>query len=632
MNFRMTLGGALLAVVALAFPGFDTFAQGQRPKAIVVAWDGAVPSFVHDMLVRGQLPNLAKLIAGGALADDVLPSIPAKTAVGFASLWTGAPPRVTGISGNRIPRTPTHQYTILESSLGFSAAALRAEPLWNTATRAGLKVITLHTPLSGGKTAEGIHVQGYNRSLVHDGVIDSRKAKPQAATDWQNLPPSNQAHLEIAFSISASSFYGLLIDDPGDPAVGYDTLLVTTARDGMAGKTRLKGGLAKDRGTTLWSAGIDVKTSDAWATTYLRLFDVKNDGGDYLLYFTAPSRDDTAQHEISQDVKAVAGAFVGNGASLLYSQEALGRTIPNGGSGVAEARYLETAAFVQQHMMNTAAWALQRPWDLLLTYIPYPDEAEHRWRGYLEPALPGYRPALAERLRPLLEEVYRMADEFLGLLLAGRPPHTMVVLISDHGMEGVNRSVAINRVLQQNGLQSLDSQGRIDLRKTKAYYPSISNGYLLINSTERKNGIVNPADRPQVVRDIQRALFALRDGDRVVVAALADAQIVGAGLGVGGAYGGDIYIELMPGYDFEGAINLGNLISQRDPLGNHSANPERPSMRTLMVLNGPGVQAGRKLAGVRLIDFAPTVAKLIGIPAPKDATGRVLSEAFSNSH
>jgi len=76
------------------------------PKAIILAWDGAVPSFIHQLLRRGKLPNLAKLIDGGAFADDVLPVFPSKTAPGFAALWTGAPPRSTGISGNRVPRTP----------------------------------------------------------------------------------------------------------------------------------------------------------------------------------------------------------------------------------------------------------------------------------------------------------------------------------------------------------------------------------------------------------------------------------------------------------------------------------------------------------------------------------------------
>ena len=42
-----------------------------------------------------------------------------------------------------------------------------------------------------------------------------------------------------------------------------------------------------------------------------------------------------------------------------------------------------------------------------------------------------------------------------------------------------------------------------------------------------------------------------------------------------------------------------------------------------------GVRAGQKLANVRIIDFAPTLAQLMRISKPKDATGRVLGEAFA---
>ena len=54
-------------------------------------------------------------------------------------------------------------------------------------------------------------------------------------------------------------------------------------------------------------------------------------------------------------------------------------------------------------------------------------------------------------------------------------------------------------------------------------------------------------------------------------------------------------------------------------------------MRTLMVLNGPGIRAGQKLTNVRIIDFAPTLAWLLDFPRPKDATGKVLYEAFVDS-
>src|ERR1051325_724820 len=96
----------LIAVFAVSCAAPQTVVAQAPAKAIVLAWDGTVPSFVREMLRDGKLPNLAKLIEGGAFADDVQAGFPAKTAPGFASLMTGAPPSITGISGNRVPRMP----------------------------------------------------------------------------------------------------------------------------------------------------------------------------------------------------------------------------------------------------------------------------------------------------------------------------------------------------------------------------------------------------------------------------------------------------------------------------------------------------------------------------------------------
>ena len=71
-------------------------------------------------------------------------------------------------------------------------------------------------------------------------------------------------------------------------------------------------------------------------------------------------------------------------------------------------------------------------------------------------------------------------------------------------------------------------------------------------------------------------------------------------------------------------IAPGALITEAPPYGNHGANPEQPAMRTLMILNGPGVHPGQKLTDARIIDFAPTLATLLDLPKPANATGRVL--------
>jgi len=112
-----------------------------------------------------------------------------------------------------------------------------------------------------------------------------------------------------------------------------------------------------------------------------------------------------------------------------------------------------------------------------------------------------------------------------------------------------------------------------------------------------------------------------------MISAVIDAAAQGEEKGIGGDTGGDIYIELAEGYDFD-ARSGGSLITEIEPQGQHGANPEQASMRTIMVLNGPGIRSGQRLKDLRIIDFAPTLARLLDLPKPKDATGRVLFEAL----
>jgi len=570
---------------------------------------------------------------GGAFADDVTPCFPSLTAPGFASLWTGAPPRITGISGNRVPRLPRSQFTILESSAGFNNTLLQAEPLWASAERAGRRVVVTHVPFGGDKSDLGVHLQGYRGIAGRDGIVSGR-SKPQPAQSWEDLPSSVVPPLEITFTIGSSTLYGLLIDDPSDPQKGYDTLLVTNTRSGKAVTAKLKSQPAGPGGEFFWSKPIDVKTNDGRnASAYLRLFDLKPDGTDFLLFFTRPTQEMISRPDLMRDADATSRTFIGNGANPLYSQGALGRTLPNGGDGTAEARYLETVTFAQHQLMEANRWALEHlPWELFIAYTPFPDEAEHMWRGFLEPSLPGFRQDIADRLRPLLQQVYRLSDELLGLLMAHRTEDTIVALISDHGMEGTYRLFAVNKLLRESGILAMDERGRVDLARTKAIYPAINNGYLLINSIDRKGGIVTPEQRQELVQRIRGLLLEMRDGERQVVTGVYDARVDGDTMGIGGESGGDIYIDLLPSYEVDPKFSAAELIAKRDPHGTHGFNPLRPSMRTLMVLNGPGIRPGQRLSGVRIIDFAPTLAELLRVPVPKDATGKVLHEAFSDPH
>lgn len=646
MGIRRTVAALLVMGIAVLASSDAGSVRGQAPvRGIVLSWDGTVPAQVNALLRAGKLPNLARLIEGGAFADGVVTVFPSKTAPGHASLWTGAPARITGINGNGVPRTPRAQHTMLESTSGFTSTSLRAEPLWMSAARSGRRAVVVQAtqawpfepyvadgPFGSGQAARLTLFEGYAGIVGSDVAITAREAAPRPAEGWTNLPPSAAPPREIAFTLGTTRLLGLLIDDPDDPTRGYDALLVTRSRDGLQSEVQLKPGMPTPASLDRWSATIEVDASGrSGAGTLLRLFDLKADGSDFLLFLTRPVRELSSRPEVLPALRRAAGVFIGNGASRLYEQGRFGPTMMRGGDGTAERRYLETVLLTQRHLMAATRWAAESlPWDLLFTYTPFPDEAEHLWRGWLEPSLPGHRPEIAERLRPVLEEVYRTCDEFLGTLMRLRPPNTVLALVADHGMEGINRDVNINTVLQRSGLLVLDGQGRADLTRTRAFYPPINNGYILINTRDRREGIVGAEERAQVVTALRRALGEVRDdAGRQVVTAVIDAQTEGEAMGIGGEAGGDVYLDLLPGYDFDARLGAADVIRPREPFGVHVFNPQRPTMRTIMVLNGPGVAAGRRLTSVRTIDFAPTLAELLGIAPPRDARGRVLVEALS---
>ena len=88
---------------------------------------------------------------------------------------TGAPPRITGITGNRVPRAPRAQFTILDSLAGFAEAPLRAEPIWSAAESAGKKVVVSHIPAFAGELSEQvIRFSGYTLTAGRDGIVTKR--------------------------------------------------------------------------------------------------------------------------------------------------------------------------------------------------------------------------------------------------------------------------------------------------------------------------------------------------------------------------------------------------------------------------------------------------------------------------
>ncbi len=611
-----------------------------EPRILLVSLDGGGERLIERMVDRGVMPNLAALKEQGVQADYSLTNFPSKTAAGHASLWTGAYGNVNGITGNSVPLPGG---TRLQSRSGFSAEALKAEPIWITAAKNGKRVVaTQATHLEpvkayqdggrfGGPHGKNLTLfDGYSGLLATDAMI-TPQAPLQPAIGWAGLPAGVAAQ-EFPFQVGESPFWALCFDDPQDPASGYDTMIVRSDKAKTAGSIRLKPGRSTAGTTDKFSVPLRIRASkDVSTFVHLRLFEMAPDLSRLSFYRTAIVHDQSNRPEIVPQWLAETGAIVPTGAATLYGTGKLGPTLLDGGSGEAEERFVETVRLMTENRVKKLRHATKSyPWNLALSYLPYPDGAEHMWYGLLDSESPVYRAAIAPKLWPYMEEVCRIVDGYIGEMraIAGKSGH--VVVVSDHGMEGVGWDFHPNVALREAGLLMLDAAGNIDLQRSEAFYSLNDGGYVWINRASH-GGIVLPNDVPAVKERVIHALSAVSAPDgRRMVTAVYDAAKADPGLGIGGTEGGDLYLDILPGYLFSPKVTGNAMIQARHPLasGGHVFNPRRPSMHAIFYAAGPAFKQGEVIPPIRTIDVAPTLSRLLGIPAPADARGRVITEAL----
>jgi len=612
----------------------------ESPRILLVSLDGGGERLIERMVERGVMPNLAALASQGTQADFSLTNFPSKTAAGHASIWTGAYGNVNGITGNKVPLPGG---TLLQSRSGFSAEALKAEPIWVTAAKNGKRVVaTQATHLEpvkvyqdggrfGGPHAQNLTlIDGYSGVLTADALIEPQ-ATPSPAIGWSDLSPPPSAQ-EFPFTIGESRFWALVYDDPADPARGFDTMLIRPDKTKAGSATTLKPGRSTLGTTDKFSSPLRVQaTKDTQTFAHLRLFDLAPDLSRFTLYRTALVRDQSNRPDILPRWFEETGSIIPTGAAWLYGSGKLGPTLIEGGSGDAEERFVETVRLMVANRAGKIRYATKSyPWDLALSYLPYPDGAEHMWYGLLDSESPVYRPDLAPKLWPYMEEVCRIVDGYIGELRAIAGKNGNLIVVSDHGMEGVGWDFLPNVALRDAGLLTLDASGNIDLKRSQAFYSLNDGGYLVINHVGR-GGIVPTQAVPALKEQIIHTLSAYKAPDgRRMLTAFYDASTADPSLGIGGPDGGDLYLDILPGYLFNPKTKGKDLILPRPPLGSggHVFNPQRPSMHAIFYAQGPAFKQGIVIPPVRTIDVAPTISRILGIPAPANARGRIIKEAL----
>jgi predicted AlkP superfamily pyrophosphatase or phosphodiesterase len=215
-------------------------------------------------------------------------------------------------------------------------------------------------------------------------------------------------------------------------------------------------------------------------------------------------------------------------------------------------------------------------------------------------------------------------DEQFGSLLdclrrRGDPEHTNFVVLGDHGQSDVKRVMNFNRVLQANGMLTLDANGA--LADWDAYCHSVGlSAWIQLR---------DPDDAGLYDRVYDLLLSLKGDPDFAVdyvftkEEAARDYHLTGPfdfviesarPVSFGYTPSDPLFVNAAPG-DYKTA------------LASHGGLPTRPRM-TLFFASGPSVRQGVELDTASLVDEAPTMARMLGFDMP-DVDGRVLTELLT---
>lgn len=346
---------------------------------------------------------------------------------------------------------------------------------------------------------------------------------------------------------------------------------------------------------------------------------------------------------------------------LLPYQEALGpyRLTPNllyHPNNVA-AFVADLHALCQRQSRYAQRLYTDHPVDFFMVHFLAPDIAQHKLWHYSDPAHPWHDPAEAAQHGAALRDLFARLDQAIADLIALMPAETTVIVMSDHGFGPCHQRVNLNSFFIRKGLmrlkRTLPVRGRqwlfnrprlwrgvgrwlrplsfadVNWAQTTAYsLGHIGQVYLNVQGRQPFGAIP-----PEAYEATRAAVMAhLRQLRHPVSGRPLVAQIITREAAAHGPFldhGPDLHLVLD---DFRAVAYPmfaadGRVVSEQR-LGN--SGDHRPN--GILIAAGPPINAGQTLTGARLIDLAPTLLYLLGVPVPDDMDGLVLWEAIRETY
>ena len=311
--------------------------------------------------------------------------------------------------------------------------------------------------------------------------------------------------------------------------------------------------------------------------------------------------------------------------------------------GLAEDTWALNAGVISEQAFLDQAWAIhderermlmdalrRMPRGLTVCVFDGPDRIQHMFYRHDVHDHPANAGRDRTRYAGVIDGMYERMDALVGRVAAEIKGDDVLMVLSDHGFCDFSRGVNLNVWLKEHGYLTAkegsaagDYFAGVDWSRTKAYAFGLSGLYLNIAGREAQ-GIVPAAEAGALRTEIATRLAGLQDVERNCSAIKAVHDAHRAYRGPYATSGPDLVIGYERGYraSWDNAVGRidGPLIhdNTRYWSGDHCVDPEL--VPGVFFANRPRTDAGP----ASILDLAPTILRLFGVPVPKHMDGRPL--------
>lgn len=268
-------------------------------------------------------------------------------------------------------------------------------------------------------------------------------------------------------------------------------------------------------------------------------------------------------------------------------------------------------------------------WDYFMMVEMGTDRIHHALWDNMDPAHRFYE--AGNEFENAIHDYYKEVDREIGELLKLVDENTDVLVVSDHGAKRMDGGICVNEWLLSNGyLALLDkpdravplSKVKIDWPKTKAWGDGGYYARVFLNVAGREpEGTIPPKDYEKVRDELIAGLKSIRDenGREIGTQVYRPEELYREVRGVAPdliVYFGDLYWRSV------GTVGGGKLHTFENDTGPDGANHAQNGL--IIFRPAGGLEEGRALEGAKIVDVAPTILQLLGLPIPGDMEGKVL--------